>query len=201
MSALIAVVLLAVLLPLAGAAAGPVGSSDDVVRAKSDEVVRGRADDVVRAKADAPFTEPGPDAKPAEREPAPGLLSGLGLTTAAQCGPELASPEGVEAQTCVLSQGRDTWARTYYRNATGEALTSVLTLMGPEGRTVQMHCAVDEGDEPGACETPREPTAGGREAYSAVAEFAAQSAEGDESADATSMLLRSGSNQAPAAGS
>ena len=127
------------------------------------------------------------------KAPKGGLLSGLGLTTAAQCGPELASPEGVEAQTCVLAQEGDTWARTYYRNATGEQLRAVLTLMGPGGRTVQMHCAVGADDEPGACETPREPAQGEPTAYTAIAEFAApQGAEGAEKE--RPLLLRSGSN-------
>lgn len=72
------------------------------------------------------------------------------------CGPELASPEGVEAQTCVLTEGPDTWGRTYYRNATGQNLDAFLTLMAPGGRTVQVRCAVAAQDEPGTCETPRE---------------------------------------------
>ncbi|MFD6284979.1 hypothetical protein [Streptomyces sp. NPDC060205] len=117
------------------------------------------------------------------------LTLGVGLATAARCGPELASPDGIEAQTCVLTQGRETWARTYYRNATGDALTSVLTLLAPGDRTVRMYCAVGADDEPGVCETPRQRTVGDASEYSAVAEFAG-SAEG---ADAP-LLLRSGSN-------
>ncbi|WP_338015591.1 hypothetical protein [Streptomyces sp. CB03234] len=116
-----------------------------------------------------------------------------GASSLARCGPEVASPGGVEAQTCVLTEGRDTWARTYYRNATGTALGAVLTLMGPGGRTVQAHCAVRAEDEPGVCETPREPSRGTSAEYTAVAEFA----ESGESA----LLLRSGSNSPdPAAG-
>jgi hypothetical protein len=152
-------------LPLAVASAGPVGDGDSAA-------ARGaaRADDRPRA--------------PEPRRSPP--LLGLGLATAARCGPELSSPDGVEAQTCVLTQGEETWARTYYRNATGEALSSALTLMGPGGRTVQMNCAMDAEDDPGECETPREHTAGDPGAYSAVAEFA-RSTEGP-------LLLRSGSN-------
>ncbi|MEU3792103.1 hypothetical protein AB0F07_20260 [Streptomyces fructofermentans] len=115
---------------------------------------------------------------------APGFVPGLAVM--AVCGPELTAPEGVEAQTCVLTRGRDTWARTYYRNATGAPLTSVLTLMGPADRTVLMHCSTGADDEPGMCETPRERTAGDARAYTAVAEFA-------EGADGP-LLLRSGSN-------
>ncbi|MET9813683.1 hypothetical protein ABZZ16_05630 [Streptomyces sp. NPDC006386] len=104
-----------------------------------------------------------------------------------RCGPELSSPDGIEAQTCVVTQGAVTWARTYYRNATGEALDAVLSLMGPEDRTVRTTCAVGAGDEPGACETPREPTRGDLAAYTAVAEFARRGGRGP-------LLLRSGSN-------
>ncbi|MGW5492609.1 hypothetical protein [Streptomyces olivaceoviridis] len=114
-------------------------------------------------------------------------LLGLGLTTAARCGPELTSPDGIEAQTCVLTQGEDTWARTYYRNATGRSLDSVLSLMGPGDRTVQMRCATGADDEPATCETPRERSRGVPDAYTAVTEFAERGPEG-------ALLLRSGSN-------
>ncbi|WP_328670138.1 hypothetical protein [Streptomyces sp. NBC_00328] len=163
--ALAGVVVFVLALPLAVASAGPVG--DDGAPS-----ARGTG-----AEDDRP-PSPGP-----RRSPPP---LGLGLATAARCGPELSSPDGVEAQTCVLTQGEETWARTYYRNATGEALSSAVTLMGPGGRTVQMNCAMDAEDDPGACETPREHAAGDPGAYSAVAEFA-RSAEGP-------LLLRSGSN-------
>ncbi|MFJ8073443.1 hypothetical protein ACIQ7Q_05740 [Streptomyces sp. NPDC096176] len=109
--------------------------------------------------------------------------------TASRCGPEVASPEGIEAQTCVLTRDGQTWARTYYRNATGMELTSVLTLMGPGGRTLQTNCKVEAGDEPRTCETPREPSRGTASAYWAVAEFAASGGTGDEP-----LLLRSVSN-------
>ncbi|MEU8520393.1 hypothetical protein [Streptomyces sp. NBC_01216] len=114
---------------------------------------------------------------------------------AARCGPELASPDGVEAQTCVLTEGADTWARTYYRNVTGQELDSILTLMGPGGRTVQVRCSVTAEDEPGVCETPRERTRGAMAAYSAVAEFAAVGEDGG-----APLLLRAGSNTAAASG-
>lgn len=114
-------------------------------------------------------------------------LLGIGIATATRCGPELTSPDGIEAQTCVLTQGEQTWARTYYRNATGRELSSVLSMMAPGGHTVRMHCAVSAHDEPGACETPRERTRGVFGAYTAVAEFAAPDGDGP-------LLLRSGSN-------
>ncbi|WUP39681.1 hypothetical protein OHU10_26130 [Streptomyces europaeiscabiei] len=112
---------------------------------------------------------------------------GLGLATAARCGPELTSPDGIEAQTCVLTQGEQTWARTYYRNATGRELSAVLSMMAPGERTVRMQCAVGAHDEPGVCETPRGRTRGAMGAYTAVAEFAAPGGGGP-------LLLRSGSN-------
>ncbi|KOX00548.1 hypothetical protein ADK65_12695 [Streptomyces sp. NRRL B-1140] len=119
---------------------------------------------------------------------APGLPAlGQGLSTAVRCGPELASPDGVEAQTCVVTQGAQTWARTYYRNTTGGALDATLTLMSPGDRTVRMRCALEAGDEPGTCETPREPARGKPAAYTAVAEFAERGGRGP-------LLLRSGSN-------
>ncbi|MER7403164.1 hypothetical protein ABT373_11920 [Streptomyces sp. NPDC000070] len=119
---------------------------------------------------------------------------GPGLSTAARCGPELSSPDGIEAQTCVVTQAAATWARTYYRNATGEALDAVLSLMGPGARTVRITCAVGAEDEPGTCETPREPARGDLAAYTAVAEFARRAGQGP-------LLLRSGSNSPTEAGS
>ncbi|MGW5867439.1 hypothetical protein ACWFRJ_35395 [Streptomyces sp. NPDC055239] len=196
--ALTGVVAITVLLPLAGAFAGPVGDGD------------AEAKPLERQADAAPGAAPDPDAKqPSTEKPtskrsstegsstersstegssteSSSLLAGLGLDDAAQCGPELTSPKGIEAQTCVLTQGHDTWGRTYYRNTTGDELDAVLTLMSPGGRTVQMHCAVGAADEPGACETPRERTTGNAEAYSAVVEFADGSGG--------PLLLRSGSN-------
>ncbi|GGX92828.1 hypothetical protein [Streptomyces hiroshimensis] len=127
--------------------------------------------------------------------------AGSAVSASARCGPELTSPEGVEAQTCVLEQRNETWARTYYRNATGAPLRAVLTLMGPDGRTVQVQCRTTASDDPDGCETPRartvrtiraegEGAAGdepGGDPYEAVAEIA--TADGK-------LLLRSGSNSA-----
>nr|WP_225824410.1 hypothetical protein [Streptomyces sp. TML10] len=155
-----------VALPLTVASAGQVG---DAGRAAGPAAPRGDAKSL-------------PDT--ARRSP---LLLGLGLATATRCGPELTSPDGIEAQTCVLTQGEDTWARTYYRNATGESLDSLLSLMGPGGRTVQMRCVTGADDEPATCETPREHSRGVPDAYTAVTEFAAHGGQG-------ALLLRSGSN-------
>ncbi|MFK8847943.1 hypothetical protein [Streptomyces sp. Ac-502] len=93
---------------------------------------------------------------------------------------------------CSLRGGR-TWGRTYYRNTSGKPLHAVLSLMRPDGRTVQAHCDLPAGDEPGTCETPRESTVGGdRAPYTAVAEVTDKRGE--------RKLLRSGSNAEPDAG-
>lgn len=138
--------------------------------------------------ADGAGAVSGADAADGSARPS-GMPLGLGLATAARCGPELTSPDGIEAQTCVLTQGEETWARTYYRNATGRELSAAVSMMAPGGRSVRMHCAVSAHDEPGVCETPRERTRGGTGAYTAVAEFAAPDGSGP-------LLLRSGSNLA-----
>ncbi|WP_405479932.1 hypothetical protein [Streptomyces sp. NBC_00009] len=209
---LLAVVVLTVLLPLAGASAGPVGDTAAEDSLNSGELPTGNAGstsnaDKVDGKPGAGTSDPadttasdtaaadtaGKGRRSHERPPGTSVLAGLGIATKARCGPELASPDGIEAQTCVLTQGRDTWARTYYRNATGGPLSSVLTLMAPGGRTVQMHCAVGAQDEPGTCDTPRERTSGEASDYSAVAEFAG-------AGDAGPLLLRSGSDAPTPAG-
>ncbi|MER6564736.1 hypothetical protein ABT288_00660 [Streptomyces sp. NPDC001093] len=126
------------------------------------------------------------DAKLPSLDRSPRLL-GLGLGTAMRCGPQLTSPDGIEAQTCVLSEDTDTWARTYYRNSTGKSLDAVLSLMGPGGRSLETHCVTGGDDEPATCETPRERSRGGMDAYTAVTEFATRGANGR-------LLLRSGSD-------
>ncbi|MBV7698776.1 hypothetical protein [Streptomyces sp. TRM70350] len=187
--ALAAVVTCAVALPLAIASAGPVGDDREsgAVRVSGD----GKVPDA--EVADGAAGAPGDEAAAPDPDRSPDLL-GLGLATATRCGPDITSPDGIEAQTCVLTQGEESWARTYYRNATGQALDAVLSLMGPDGRTVQMRCAVGAEDEPASCETPRERTKGEPAAYSAVAEFAARGGQGPS-------LLRSGSNSGAATGS
>ncbi|MFE7897126.1 hypothetical protein ACFU3E_06205 [Streptomyces sp. NPDC057424] len=170
-------------LPLAVASAGPVGSvgSEDAVGSvRADGPASGSG--ALRSSPRADGKAPGASSA----APGPPAL-GQGLSTAVRCGPGLSSPEGIEAQTCVVTRGAETWARTYFRNATGEALDAVLSLMGPGDRSVRMTCAVGAGDEPGTCETPREPARGDPSAYTAVAEFAERGGLGP-------LLLRSGSN-------
>ncbi|MEU9229105.1 hypothetical protein AB0D40_32675 [Streptomyces massasporeus] len=188
----------AIALPLAVASAGPVGSagSRDAVTSKDavgsvDADSRASGSGALRPSSRADGKTPG-GPEPSAVAALPAL--GQGLSTAVRCGPELTSPDGIEAQTCVVTQGAQTWARTYYRNATGEALDAVLSLMGPDDRNVRMTCAVGAEDEPGTCETPREPARGNPAAYTAVAEFAERGGLGP-------LLLRSGSNSPVGKGS
>ncbi|KUF15720.1 hypothetical protein [Streptomyces silvensis] len=204
--ALLGVVAVAALLPLAGASAGPALREDAEAPGRSapdgDAEAPGQSVPDGDAKASGQSvpdedaktsgqSAPGEDDRAPDR-PAPADAPPPAETTA-RCGPEVSSPKGVDAQTCVLTQAGETWARTYYRNATGEPMKAVLSLMSPTGRTVQMHCPVGAEDEPTACDTPRERTAGPAARYSAVAEFAAE--RGD------ALLLRSGSNSTAAPGS
>ncbi|MEU7132938.1 hypothetical protein [Streptomyces sp. NPDC046261] len=206
MIALAGAVAVAVVLPLAVATAGPASlSGREKPRQKAERGKGGGTGaDLLRP---AGFRGPGAAGGPLGPDgdhTRPSDLLGLGGTReprdpygpygpdlddpdrgAARCGPELASPEGVEAQTCVLEQSRETWARTYYRNATGAPLTGVLTLMAPAGRTVQVQCRMAATDDPDMCETPHEPTLRGHGSYAAVAEIASTDGK---------LLLRSGSN-------
>lgn len=194
-------VLIILSLPLAGAIAGPdfAGQGDGkgggllstfgLGRPSADDPKSsGSADSGGEGASSASGRPRTPAAGGAPARPGPAEQS----RTDARCGPELSSPQGVEAQTCVLSGDGRTWGRSYYRNTSGRALDAVLTVMGPAGRTVQIRCAVGAGDEPGLCETPREESAGSPGDYSAVAEFAVPDDEG-------ALLLRSGSNS-PAPG-
>ncbi|WP_406060258.1 hypothetical protein OG462_22850 [Streptomyces sp. NBC_01077] len=194
-----AAVTVAVLLPLVAMA----GSAGEPVRpAGATDAADAKPGDLLSGLGLGPRTEPSPvpaaPAAPAARAAVPASPASPERVTerVTNCGPELASPEGVEAQTCVLAEGPDTWARTYYRNATGQDLDAFLTLMAPGGRTVQVRCPVPAQDEPGTCETPRERGRGVTTAYTAVAEFAG-TGEGDN----TPLLLRAGSNTVDSEGS
>lgn len=168
---LVGVVVCAVVLPFAVASAGPPGDGGQDVPADA-----------------APLLAQDGDGKaPGEAARTPAGVLPPGPATAVRCGPELTSPGGVEAQTCVLAQGTQTWARTYYRNATGAPLESVLSLLGPDGHSLRTHCAVSAEDAPGTCETPRERARDGFAGYTAVAEFARRAGYGP-------LLLRAGSN-------
>ncbi|MGW3985752.1 hypothetical protein [Streptomyces sp. NPDC004830] len=173
----------AVALPLAVAASGAVRSERPAhpagTEASREDSSRAESPHASSSRADSSRTgSPRPGSSPAP---------GQDVTSAVRCGPELASPDGIEAQTCVVARGADTWARTYYRNTTGSALDAVLSLLAPGDRTVRITCAVGAGDEPGTCETPREPLRGDLAAYTAVTEFARRGGQGP-------LLLRSGSN-------
>ncbi|MGC9498136.1 hypothetical protein [Streptomyces sp. WG7] len=170
------VVVCGVVLPFTVASAGPVGDGEEQATAVH-LLSRGGDRQAPDGIGHAPAT-----AAPA-RSPLPN-----GSATAVRCGPELTSSEGVEAQTCVVTQGTEAWARTYYRNATGRPLETVLILMGADGHSVRMRCSVGADGTPGTCETPRGPSRGGPAAYTAVAEFADRVGHGP-------LLLRAGSNR------
>lgn len=183
-------VLIILSLPLAGAIAGPdfAGQSDGKGGGLLSTFGLGDSSDSGGSSASGRSRTQPSAADPSPARPGPPEQP----RTDAHCGPELSSPQGVEAQTCVLTGEGRTWGRSYYRNTSGRGLDAVLTLMGPAGRTVQIRCAVGAGDEPGLCETPRDPSVGTPDGYSAVAEFAVPDEEG-------ALLLRSGSNS-PAPG-
>lgn len=120
---------------------------------------------------------------------------------AASCGPQVASAEGMQAQTCVLREEHESWARTYYRNRTNSPMRAVLTLMRPDGSSVRAHCTMPAGGAPGVCETPREPTGSQAAAYGQSGAHEADGRSGRESAMAEigtaggdRPALRSGSN-------
>lgn len=163
------------------------------------------------ARTAAPDTGAGPAAEPAsgsgsepsagERARAKGLLAlpglsgspgspgpGVGGAPHSACGPELASPARVEAQTCVLTDDDGaTRARTYYHNRTGDTLHAALSLLGPHGRTVRVRCVLAASGRPGICQTPPRAFGGPpRGDHAAVAEIAAPGGE--------RVLLRSASN-------
>ncbi|MCQ4042978.1 hypothetical protein ACFOSC_13930 [Streptantibioticus rubrisoli] len=209
MIALASVAALAVALPLAAATAGPAGHGKAPVKSTGliGDATRNAAKDAADPTGSGKSTDDKPKDSPSQ---AAGLLgeSGLDLpsipgvgtssarpniggqsSASANCGPQLTSRNAVEAQTCVLTDGHDTWGRTYYRNMTGGPLAAVLTLLRPDQRTVVVHCPVAAAADPRVCETPHDPTVtAGQDAlpYQAVAEFAAP--EGDR------VLLHAGSD-------
>ncbi|MFJ6076116.1 hypothetical protein ACIQFU_35675 [Streptomyces sp. NPDC093065] len=207
---LVGVVVCAVVLPFAVASAGPSGDGGGEAPVTVPLLARG-GDGKAPASEAEPGTRSGTEVASGSGNGAgsdPGYGSGAGTgggeadraepgtaparsplppgpALAARCGPELTSPAGVEAQTCVLARGAETWARTYYRNVTGGPLESVLSLIGPDGRSVRARCEVGAEDAPGTCETPPD-TGGGLVGYSAIAEFARRAGYGP-------LLLRAGS--------
>ncbi|MEU4150535.1 hypothetical protein [Streptomyces sp. NPDC026659] len=181
----------AVLLPLGAASAGqtggpePSGGASGGRTAAAGTTVAGAPGSSASAVPTPAAVLSAPEAAVAGRERPRSL--GIGEATAVRCGPELSAPDGVEAQTCVLTRGGESWARTYYRNTSGDAVDALLSLLGPGGRTVLTRCAAGGGDEPATCETPRLRTRGAPGAFTAVAEFAGRG-------DAAPLMLRAGSN-------
>ncbi|WP_406861935.1 hypothetical protein ABZO31_16255 [Streptomyces sp. HUAS MG47] len=190
-----AAVVCAVLVPLAAFAGEGGGEKRGLLSVVRTPASENRTEPRTRAEKNGTRAENGTESRTARETTSP-TPAAAPPPRSSVCGPELTSPDGIEAQTCVLTEGTETWGRTYYRNASGRELAAVLTLMSPGGRTVQMHCAVSAADEPGACETPRERTREPVSEYSAVAEFA-----GAGEGDSTPLLLRSGSNALASKGS
>ena len=192
--ALVCTVVLAVALPIAAATAGPAGptavgeAAVPSTESTSTESARGPA---------ATGGERGAGAGDAD-----GRSSGSGRGTHAagaaglvsSCGSELTSPEGLTAQTCVLSEEYETWARAYYRNETNSPLRGALTLTRPDGSSLRAECEVAAAGDPGMCETPREKSRQ-RSAQKADGEARRYSATTEVgSLDGERLLLRSGSN-------
>lgn len=210
MAALSAAVALSAVLPLTAASAGPVDAPREQSRppgAAGVESIHGSPGAPLRGPLDGSGerrTAPEPDeSSPSagDREPGPAAAAGPAPAPAAgpetnsgptaRCGPEIELREWVMAQTCVLEEEDHTRGRTYYRNTSGAPLMGVLTLLRPDGRTLQVNCELPASGNPGSCETPRERTLHPlehEEPYTAIAEIA--------TADAERMLVRAGSNPA-----
>lgn len=180
LTALACTAVLAVVLPVAGAAAGPAPSPSPPPQPHSQRSPHPAA---------AASPSPSPAASPS-RETGRGATGAGGPSSS--CGPEVASGDGhsgLSAQTCLLSQDGRTWARTYYRNATGEPLSAALTLTRPDGGSLRAGCAMSASGGPdgsGVCETPREKSRTGPGGYAATVEAGTP--------DGERLLLRSGVN-------
>ncbi|NJQ05488.1 hypothetical protein [Streptomyces lonarensis] len=123
----------------------------------------------------------GPDgADGADGADGPEHPGGASRAADTDCGPAISAPEGVEARTCLVTEGADTWARVYYRNGSGEPLRGELTVHDPAGGTVEVRCDVPATEARGVCETPRVPTVDDSTAsfYSATAELTGPGADG-----------------------
>ncbi|WP_405839969.1 hypothetical protein OG528_19240 [Streptomyces platensis] len=185
MTGLAGVVMLAIAVPLGTAMAGPADLAASGTAATSEN--RSTAKRGITPDSDAKS-----DMRPAvaRARTATGSPAGPGLpprsARTSRCGPQLAAPQRIEAQTCVLAEDGLTWGRTYYRNRTGGPLRAALTLLRPDGTTVQVNCEVSAADAPGLCETPTGATVRRGGPYRAVAEFSDAAGE--------RLLLRSGSN-------
>jgi len=178
-------VVLAIAVPLGAAMAGPADLAASGTAATSENRSTAKRDISLDSGAKS-------DKRPAtaRARTAAASLTGPGLPPRAartsRCGPQLTAPQRIEAQTCVLAEDGLTWGRTYYRNRTGGPLRAALTLLRPDGTTVQVNCEVSAADAPGLCETPTGATVRRGGPYRAVAEFSDAAGE--------RLLLRSGSN-------
>ncbi|WP_406478124.1 hypothetical protein [Streptomyces platensis] len=183
-------VVLAIAVPLGAAMAGPADLAASGTAATSENRSTAKRD--IRLDSGAKS-----DMRPAaaRARTATASLAGPGLpprsARTSRCGPQLTALQRIEAQTCVLAEDGLTWGRTYYRNRTGGPLRAALTLLRPDGTTVQVNCEVSAAD-PGLCETPTGATVRRGGPYRAVAEFS--------DAAGARLLLRSGSNSSVGGG-
>ncbi|MFE7539870.1 hypothetical protein [Streptomyces platensis] len=185
MTGLAGLVVLAIAVPLGTAMAGPADLAAPRMAATSENRPTAKRDITLDSGAKSDMRPAAARARTATGSPAgPGLPPRSARTS--RCGPQLAVPQRIEAQTCVLAEDGLTWGRTYYRNRTGGPLRAALTLLRPDGTTVQVNCEVSAADAPGLCETPTGVTVRRGGPYRAVAEFSDAAGE--------RLLLRSGSN-------
>ncbi|WP_327225560.1 hypothetical protein [Streptomyces platensis] len=185
MTGLAGVVVLATAVPLGAAMAGPADLAASRTAATSENRSTAKRDIALDSEAKSDMRPAVARARTATGSPAgPGLTPHSARTS--RCGPQLTAPQRIEAQTCVLAEDGLTWGRTYYRNRTGGPLRAALTLLRPDGTTVQVNCEVSAADAPGLCETPTGATVRRGGPYRAVAEFSDAAGE--------RLLLRSGSN-------
>ncbi|MGA5560020.1 hypothetical protein ACPCUV_02380 [Streptomyces platensis] len=184
MTGLAGVVVLAIAVPLGAAMAGPADLAAYGAAGTSEKRSTTKRGIRLESGAKSDMRPAVARARTAASSAGPGLPSGSARTS--RCGPQLIAPQRIEAQTCVLAEDGLTWGRTYYRNRTGGPLRAALTLLRPDGTTVQVNCEVPAADAPGLCETPTGATVRRGGPYRAVAEFSDVAGE--------RLLLRSGSN-------
>ncbi|MFI5521982.1 hypothetical protein [Streptomyces platensis] len=185
MTGLAGMVVLAIAVPLGAAMAGPADLAAYGAAGTSEKRSTAKRGIWLDSDAKSDMRPAVARARTAAASPAgPGLSPRSARTS--RCGPQLTAPQRIEAQTCVLAEDGLTWGRTYYRNRTGGPLRAALTLLRPDGTTVQVNCEVPAADAPGLCETPTGATVRRGGPYRAVAEFSDAAGE--------RLLLRSGSN-------
>ncbi|MFE1170987.1 hypothetical protein [Streptomyces sp. NPDC058773] len=191
MTGLAGAAVLAAVVPLGAAMAGPADLVASGAAATSENRSTGK-----RGISQESVTKAGNGSVVADARTAVGSSAAPGLPPRSgrisRCGPQLTAPGRIQAQTCVLAEDGLTWGRTYYRNLTGGPLRAALTLLRPDGTTVQVNCEVSADGPPGLCETPAGATVRRGGPYGAVAEFSDAAGE--------RLLLRAGSNSGAGSG-